>query len=227
MKVLVCPALPSVVRVAPNLADIVSGGYLAMQLALSYYKQVRGLITAYPMLDITDRHYTQPYSKPIINVTNRPIELLERHLELLRTARAKGQNPIVTEADPPDRMELSFCIVQHGRYLDFFGTKPGRLFPMDRITDNLDADASNQGAELPPMFIFHGAQDSAVPLNGSERFVQALKKHRPRAKVHFEKQPGDHGFDFSATLQTEWLKSGLEMIGQAWLENIYGMSARI
>ncbi|KIW36497.1 uncharacterized protein PV06_11264 [Exophiala oligosperma] len=199
-----------------------AGGYLAMQLALSYHGQVRGLIAAYPMLDIIDRHYTEPYSKPIIKVANRPIEVLECHLETLRAARAEGRNPVVTEADPPDRMELSFCIVQNGRYLDFFGTGPRGLFPMDRITDSQDADAASEGAELPPMFIFHGEQDSAVPAEGSQRFVQALRKNRPRARVHLEIQPGDHGFDFSATLQTDWLKQGLKVVGPAWLGSEYG-----
>ncbi|PLB49689.1 alpha/beta-hydrolase [Aspergillus steynii IBT 23096] len=188
-----------------------AGGYLATQLAISYPYQIRALIAAYPMVDLQSRFYTEAFSKPIVGVPNVPEEMIDKHLAMIA---ATGKSRVIcTAANPPDRVELAFSIVQNGRFLEFFGTDRS-LFPMVRIEDELKR---NPGFQLPPMFILHGEQDSAVPVDGSRKFVQFLQKNMPDTQVILHTEDGDHGFDALATLDMPWLKSALAMISKEWL----------
>ncbi|KAH8698946.1 Alpha/Beta hydrolase protein [Talaromyces proteolyticus] len=197
-----------------------AGGYLAMQLALSYPDDIQALIAVYPLLDLQSEFYTRAYSKPISGVQNRPLSVIEDHLDSIRSTPRDRLRP-VTEADPPDRLELSFAVVQHGRFLEFLGQDNPRLFPIKRITDDIDADAAGKGERLPPMFIFHGKDDSAVPYQGTIRFIETLTKTRPLAKYRLESLPGDHGFDIGTSIGSwRWLQDGLQFIALAWLKKM-------
>lgn len=189
---------------------MVEGGYLAVQLALSYPTQIRAVIGAYPMLDLKAKFYTEPYHKPIIRVPNVSNDVIEEHLASLKALRFPST---VTAADAPERLKLAFSIFQNGRLLEFLGSENPDLFPMERIRRL----AAMKRLELPPLFIFHGEEDSAVPAEGSKRFISLLHQqgHAGQMKLHI--QDGDHGFDFDATLQTGWLRDGLEMISKAWV----------
>ncbi len=190
-----------------------------MQLALSHPQDISALLAVYPLLDPESDFYTTLYSKPILGVQNLPISLLEDRQKSF-TIGNQSTVPVVTEADPPDRLALSFACVQHGRYLDLLGRSNKTLFPIKRVSDDADADAAGKGGSLPPMFIFHGMEDSAVPSDGTLRFVEALSQHRPRAKCRLELQHGDHGFDFEASIDgTDWLRRGLDFTNEHWLKN--------
>lgn len=189
------------------------GGYLAMQLALSYPMDVRGLVCCYPMLDIEDPFYNSASSKPIVGVPNCDPRILDEHLAAM-CSEEKGCQP--TQAEPPDRLALSFVIVQQGRYLEFLGTQDSRLFPFRRLQDARDADGKCEGENLPPMFIFHGKQDSAVPSEGTVAFEKRMRSLRPKARLRVCLQEGDHGFDAEASLQTPWLREGLKEPVEAW-----------
>jgi len=162
------------------------------------------------MLDLRSRFYTESYSKPIVHVPNIPASVLMDHL----TAN-NDTGTWITAVDPPDRLELAFSIVQNGLFLDVLGAEDKYLFPMDRIEDLLSAGKS---IRLPPMFIFHGEQDSAVPIEGSRKFVQFLRRMAPTTSVMLYTQDGDHGFDAGATLETPWLRDRLARISAAWLK---------
>ncbi|CAG8341584.1 unnamed protein product [Penicillium salamii] len=190
-----------------------AGGYLAMHLALSYPSDIRAVIGAYPILDLKSRFYTEAYSKPILGVPNMSNDILEEHLAM---TRATSSPPVVTAADPPDRLKLAFSIFQNGRLLEFLGSKDPDLFPMERV-ENL---ATTGSLRLPPTFIFHGKQDSAVPFEGSQRFVDLVRETSPASVIRFLGRDGDHGVDFEATLETDWLKDGLDVISGAWLDSI-------
>ncbi|PYI16617.1 alpha/beta-hydrolase [Aspergillus violaceofuscus CBS 115571] len=192
-----------------------AGGYLAIQLAISHPSEIRAVIGAYPMLDFKVPFYTDVYSKPIVGVPNVPNRVIEDHL-----LSTRGAPMVVTAADPPDRLQLAFAIVQNGRFLEFFGsTEDSALFPMESI----ERLAAVGRLKLPPLFIFHGEQDSAVPVDGSRRFAAKLCQLLPTAQVEFYTQDGDHGFDVEATLHTPWLRDGLRSISRAWLD---GRNAR-
>ena len=189
---------------------------MAVQLALSHPSMVQGVVAAYPMLDLKSPFYTEIYSKPIVGVPNIPNSVVEKHLDAVRSGRRPA---FVTAADPPERLELAFSIVQNGRFLEFFGNQNSHLFPMERLESLAVAEA----AELPPFFIFHGEQDSAVPAEGSRRFVSLLRERFPKNKNQLHIQDGDHGFDIDATLETPWLRAGLSMVSSTWLHSPSGM----
>ncbi|KAK4866873.1 hypothetical protein LT330_008036 [Penicillium expansum] len=186
-----------------------AGGYLAIQLALSHPSEIRAVIGAYPVLDVKSRFYTEAYSKPILGVPNLPNEIIEEHISAMRCAPSPT---VVTAANPPDRLKLAFSVFQNGRLLEFLGSED-YLFPLTRV----ESLASTGNLKLPPTFIFHGKQDSAVPFEGSQRFYDLVRERAPDAIIKFHGGDGDHGFDFATTLETDWMKDGLEIISTAWL----------
>lgn len=195
--------------------DGVKGGYLAMQLALSYPSHICAVIGAYPILDLKSRFYTEAYPKPIIGVPNLSNDIIEKHLAALRDSRFSPS--IVTAADPPERLRLAFSIFQNGRLFEFLRPGDGdgdpRFFPMDRVKHL----AVVGRLELPPLFLFHGKQDSAVPAEGTTKFASLLQGLGHKGDVKVYVQDGDHGFDYNATVETGWLKDGLRMISNAWM----------
>jgi hypothetical protein len=73
---------------------------------------------------------------------------------------------------------------------------------------------------LPKVFPYPGKQDSIVPTRGKEKFVKTLQAlSEGKEKVFMSFQDGEHGFDSSdqLTLDTPWLKEGLEFVTETWL----------
>lgn len=145
----------------------------------------------------------------ILGVPNFPNGIIEEHISAMRAAPSLTAVPA---ANPPDRLGLTFSVFQNGRLVEFLGSEDN-LFPMNRV-ENLAAAGTLQ---LPPTFIFHGKQDSAVPFEGSQRFFDLVREKAPDAIIKLHGKDGDHGFDFATTLETDWLKDGLETISKAWL----------
>ena len=182
-----------------------------MYLGLTYPKEISAIIGAYPMLDVEAPFYNTAFEKRIVGVPTIDPALLENHLQAMDKSR-----PPPTAASPPDRLALSFAVIQAGRYLEFLGCHDPRLFPIKRLDDPVDADGREGGANLPHMFFFHGEHDSAVPQDGTTLFVSKLKANRPKARVLLALQPGDHGFDAVADLRATWLHEGINATRKAW-----------
>ena len=179
-----------------------AGGYLAVQsIFIQPTNFIKAIIGMYPMIDMKSDFFQKKYDKPILGHAPVSNETVTEHLESMQ----KGH--IVSSANPPARWDLAIGIVQNGRYLEFFGTEPD-LFPLEKL---------DQVSSIPPMFIFHGNEDSAVPVEGSEKFVEALKSTHPATSVLLKTPPGNHGFDVPATLETDWLKEGLAFVSEHWL----------
>lgn len=161
------------------------------------------------MLDLKSPFYSEKYSKPIVGVPNLPNAIIEDHLSAMKTFSSSS----ITSADPPESLELAFAIVQNARFLEFFGIENSELFPLERI----ERLGSLGALSLPPTFIFHGEQDSAVPVDGSRKFVALLREISPNSQVQLHMQDGDHGFDADSTLETPWLRDGLGVASKEWL----------
>lgn len=82
------------------------------------------------------------------------------------------------------------------------------LFPMNMI---------NVAKAFPPLFIYHGRQDAAVPSEGTEKFVEKLNYVLPGAKVLLKIEDGNHGFDSGVEVETPWMKEGLNFMTHEWL----------
>ncbi|KAL2843384.1 hypothetical protein BJY01DRAFT_248672 [Aspergillus pseudoustus] len=182
-----------------------AGGYLAVQLALSHPSDIQALVALYPVLDPRSKFYTTSYEKPMHGIWNRLVSIVDYHIASLQSALS-GQRLVVTEADPLNCLQQSYAVVQHGWYLDFLG-QDRELFPIERFMDSASSEDSDGDRNIPPVFIFHGKDDTFEPYQGTLRFVEALGKTHPFAKYRWEIQPGDHRFDADANIKhTPWLK---------------------
>lgn len=122
---------------------------------------------------------------------------------------------VVTSDGVPDkegplaRLALSLSLIQHGKYMDFFGDAK-ELFPFENLP---------RVNKLPPfVWITHGRQDSLVPFAHSERFVEEIKKHHPGVNLRFDAHDGDHGFDndSSINISSGWMKEGVDELLKHW-----------
>lgn len=55
-----------------------------------------------------------------------------------------------------------------------------------------------------------------MPVAGSQAFYDKVKQLHPNADVKLTIEPGEHGFDGEATLETPWMKEGLDWVGKFW-----------
>ncbi|MCJ1403211.1 hypothetical protein MMC11_006434 [Xylographa trunciseda] len=178
------------------------GAYLAVQSALTQpTNSFKAIVGLYPELDLDSDFFTKKYEKSPFGMPMVPEAVLDTHVN----AMEKGV--VVSSAIPPARLELALSMVQNGRVLEFLGSDE-TLLPVEMV-GKVDS--------MPPVLILHGKDDSAVPVEGSERFVRAFKKKHPSTPVRLDVQPGDHGFDSEATLDTPWLKEDVKFIMEHWL----------
>ena len=179
-----------------------SGGWLAMQSALAQPTGcIKGVIGLYPELDMRDRFFNTKFEKVLLGMPMLPTEIVDAHV----AAMAPGA--VVTSAYLPSRLDLACSMLQNGRVVEFLG-RSKELFPVEMVA---------LAEHMPAVLIVHGSEDSVVPVAGSERFVEALKKKLPDSAVRLDVRPGDHGFDGDATLEEKWLKEDVEFITGYWL----------
>ncbi|KAI9838859.1 MAG: hypothetical protein M1819_004066 [Sarea resinae] len=179
-----------------------AGGYLAAQAAIARpLPGIKAAVMAYPMLDVKCPLYTRCEEKNLLGVPMLPPETLSSHI----ASMVPGQ--IVTSVDPPDRASLLMVAVQQGRYVELLGSDP-TLFPLEQL---------ETAKKLPAMFIYHGTEDSVVPIEGSRTFVSEVERLHPGTKIALVTQPGDHIFDTELTVETPWFKKELNWITTEWL----------
>jgi hypothetical protein len=185
-----------------------TGGYLSIQSGLLLPPKTLKIISAgFPLLDFSDPWYTIPHTAPasshksFFNVPLLPHSLLTSHLESLTP------QSIISAADPPERIDLMLSIGQQARWEEFLGPED-KLYPMREI---------EKRDEFPPVFIFHGRDDSGVLAVGSERFVEVYERKFGKEGVLLKMEEGDHGFDKSSKVEDEWLAEGLRFVEREWL----------
>jgi len=180
-----------------------AGGYLAVQLGLTQPAgNIKAIIAAYPMVDLEADHYTKASEKSILGRPPLPSSLLSDYV----TAMKPGA--VVTAANPPDRFSLGLSIVQQGVWAKYLGTDD-RIYPT-RMAEKAE--------HMPFMFVIHGELDSAVPIAGSIKFAEQLEKKFGEGKVLLHIEAGaEHGCDLNKTLDTPWLKEGLDIVADLWL----------
>ena len=188
------------------------GGYLAVQsgfLAPVIEPAIRicGIVAQSPMLDLEDPWYTVPGHKEVLKPLHLPLISDSMIADHLREMRANGPIVPVTERAPEDYFPLVVACIQHGYTTTFLQGDEKTLnldcFPLRRL---------NKIHSYPPLFILHGLQDSAVPVEGTTRFVRALKERIPNTKVWMELHDGDHGFDKHLDEKKNWLGEALRWI---------------
>lgn len=207
-----------------------AGGYLSLQTALTFnaspspHPRIRVLASSFPMLYLRSARYTERYHKQIFDAPQLPEAIIDAHLASIANA---PKRPVVTSTPMVDapRGALAFALVQHGRFAEVLGEDrdpaPGkrRLHPEDRVAD---------GRVLPPTLFLHGTDDSAVPVDGTDQFIELLREKRTVAGLGEGKQekevlgyirvPGEHGFHSDVKIgDAEWTEEAVSFIEGHWL----------
>ncbi|KAL7906641.1 hypothetical protein GGI35DRAFT_487756 [Trichoderma velutinum] len=146
---------------------------------------------------LDSRFFSEAYNKPILGTPQQPVSVVDSHIASI----GAGEVVAADETDPPSRIPLAISIVQNGRYTELLGGDE-RLRPFLNL--------QRFEGELPFIFAYHGREDMAVPAEGTEKWEELLKKTRPEGKWRVTIEPGDHFFDAEATLESPWLREGLE-----------------
>ena len=174
-----------------------TGGWLAIQSAIMQPAgSIKAVIGLYPQLDMRDPFYNTKFEKRLFGMPMLPTEVVDAHVE------AMAPGAVVTSAHLPARLDLACSMVQNGRVTEFLGEAKD-LFPVEMVATV---------ESMPAVLILHGSEDTAVPVAGSKRFVEALKSRLPGSAVRLDVRPGEHGFDGDATMKEEWLKEDVEFI---------------
>ena len=160
---------------------------------------INAVIGLYPQLDMRDSYYNSKFEKHPFGMPMLPNEIVDMHVA--------AKTAVVTSAYPPSRLDIACSMVQNGRVVEFLGDSK-ELFPIEMVA---------LVEKMPAILIVHGREDSAIPVIGSERFVEALKKKLTGNAVKLDVRPGDHGFDGDATIEEDWLKEDVEFITGYWL----------
>ena len=129
-----------------------------------------------------------------------PESVLDEHLKAMESGK------VVSFGFPPESIQIALSIAQQGRAAEFMGTN-GSLYPME-VIEGVDG--------TPFTLIMHGREDSLVPGGGSIKFAERIIEKFGEGKVVLYTQPGEHGFDGTAALETPWLKEALCHVTEAW-----------
>lgn len=161
----------------------------------------RAVIAAYGMLDMKSPWFTRHFDK---HPMGRPMlgpSFVDDHLAAITPG------DVVSAVSPPARADLAVATVQYGRYPEMLGADES-VYPMEML---------GSVGSFPPLFIYHGIEDSAVEVRQTEAFVERFKEVLPEARLLVTYEHGDHGFDAPTGLETPWLKEGLDFVMGDWL----------
>ncbi|KAK9789993.1 putative Alpha/Beta hydrolase protein [Seiridium cardinale] len=76
---------------------------------------------------------------------------------------------------------------------------------------------------LPPVFLFHGRDDTSVRVSDAETWADKLKILQPDVPLHLVLREGEPCFDQSDTLAKPWLRNPIEFVERYWPVKSYDM----
>jgi acetyl esterase/lipase len=194
----------------PDLSNILitgesAGGYMAVQsVLLGENKGVKAVIAHYPMIDLKAPWYSGPGRKFIYGQSppSYPDGWLDQQLEA-----AKSAKPITERIPKEGEPDFFVATLLEGRYTEILGSDSS-LFPLENLKR-----MKEQGETLTPIWMFHGAQDTIIPADGTRKFVQEAPEGVRESII-----PGkEHGLDDdSVSLDTDWVIEGREWLKAHW-----------
>ncbi|KAK3670352.1 hypothetical protein LTR78_009806 [Recurvomyces mirabilis] len=196
-----------------------AGGWLAWQSAIYTPKSIGATVLHYPVLDLRAPHFTVAGPKELF--PGAPAEL-PSHILNDYVAKLKGDE-VVGNDENLSRFPLVLSIVQQGRFDELFGTDRS-LHPLEQVEDGAVT------SEFPSIWILHGKDDTAVPIEGTRKMVEALQQRGlGEDKLHLSVEAGGHGFDIhapdtneAATLETGWVKEGVSFLMRSAINTARG-----
>ncbi|KAI1875573.1 uncharacterized protein JN550_001859 [Neoarthrinium moseri] len=193
------PQLPGIEVDVNNLAIVgeSAGGTLTAQTALlGMINPIRVILMQYPALDI-EGHLKWLESLPEDQKVSEAV--LDQHL----AGSISGH--IFTRVPNGWRMNLAFSMMHNGRFADM--AKQPYLDPMKSL---------ESAPKMPPVFLFHGRQDTLVKVEGSETWAKKLRELQPDVPLHFVIRDGEHSLDEDDRLTTPWLQEPIEFVERFW-----------
>ncbi|CAI6241353.1 unnamed protein product [Periconia digitata] len=205
-------AFPSLLQekrsVTPDLSKLAiygesAGGWCALHLSLLYPQDIRASALPWPLVDTESEWFSVGSGNSMVmGMPPFPKDQTENHL-------ASMNMDAVTTQGGPDRLPIAIGGMQHGFAHTIWG-KSEETFVLRAL--------ERGGAKLPEfVWIAHGKDDTAVPLEGSEKLVRLIKTNSANTSVRFDVKPGDHGFANHVPFEEEWLQEALKEIAAVWL----------
>ena len=190
-----------------------AGGFLSVLLALSHPDEIRAATGSYPALDLASEHFGTPSSEPLEPPL--PATLVQDHESKIQPGE------VFSTGLSMERFQLMIAAIHFGDLKRLYergaeGQPRGRFYPLEKL-DEPDVKIPRGGIAF-----MHGAQDTIVPLDGVEKFVQKARRVARRQlaedKIILTVQDGWHGFDLETPLSEPWLTDHLALAVKAWLE---------
>ncbi|KAH8423422.1 uncharacterized protein LDX57_001183 [Aspergillus melleus] len=190
-----------------------AGGLLSISLALSHPDEIRAATGSYPAIDMASVHFGGPSPPPLEPPL--PATLVRDHESKIQPG------DVVSTGLSLERFQLMIAAIHFGDLTGLYerGTKGqprGRFYPIEKLDE--------PGVKLPRggISIMHGGQDTFVPVDGVEKFVQkaraVARAQTAESKIILTVRDGMHGFDLETPLNEQWLSDHLAVSVKAWLE---------
>ena len=182
-----------------------AGGWCALHLSLLYAKDIRATILAWPMVDLESDWFRYGNGgKVTLGMPPCTREQVERHLDNV-------DMDVVTVGGEFERFPIAIGGLQNGLAYRIWGESDATF-----VLRQLEGDA--RSVRLPSLvWVTHGKEDTAAPVEGSEKLVRLIGMRCPDTMVRFDVRSGEHGFDNLIPFEDEWLQGRLEEIAKVWL----------
>jgi len=171
----------------------------------------KAVIAAYPIIDVSSPFFSKPYDhdKKILGRPSPPPSFLNSFLASIKPGS------VVTSDETLSRSLIMRAIINQGRYFDFLSRNAHSEAEIAQVQPlwNLELLTTKP---IPFLFVYHRRQDDGVPVEGTEAFEKSLRALYPQTNARFSYEEGGHGFDRTASLETKWLKDGLDEVGKYW-----------
>lgn len=188
-----------------------AGGYLSLHMGLSYPDKIRAVNAVYPMTG-PDLFNSGGTGRSVFNIPLLPRDTLDRHIEQIKVSEKEKQSPVVVSAETgPERIQLMFAICQYEQMGRLFPQNVDRLFILKRLENG---DRFPRGG----VSVFHGRDDSIVPVQVSYDLMRKLQEVDPSLDFRLVVRDGEHGFDHQASLHDGWLWGAVRDHIKCWLE---------
>ncbi|KAJ6172650.1 hypothetical protein N7470_001717 [Penicillium chermesinum] len=186
-----------------------AGGLLSVYVGLSHPADIRVMTAAYPMLDLNPDPSKSSPKLPLGMHTDKKV---------------------LDEGPPPGTVESSILVGERSKYMlaafeyqtfgqiyarGTDGVAPELLYPFRRL--------EKSPVEIPRggVAIFHSYEDSIVPVEDAQKFVDRLRevtKGQPgNDKIVLSLQHGEHGFDMDFRLTEPWIQDVFKQAVDSWL----------
>jgi dipeptidyl aminopeptidase/acylaminoacyl peptidase len=166
--------------------------------------EIKAMLLQYPMTT----HLTRDPTQKTMGAGPLPKKTLDDYIAAMTPGKVVSSSIPATDLT---RLGLSLSLNSYNRFNEFFGTGK-HLWPITAVED---------ANFLPPMTIFHGGQDTVVPLEHTELFIDKMKglDQLKGTEIRLAVIDGEeHGFDTAIKEDEQaWLKVELEWVEGKWL----------